>query len=47
MTRSRFDILEHEVGFVVGWERDADGESYWRMTQFSLPPPAPALNNAG
>ena len=33
----RFDILEHEVGFVVGWERDADGESYWRMTQFSLP----------
>ena len=34
----RFDILEHEVGFVVGGARSADaGQLYWRITQFMLP----------
>ncbi len=33
----QFSIQEHEVGFVVGGARDADGERYWRMTQFMLP----------
>jgi hypothetical protein len=34
----RFTILEHEVGFVVGGARRADGDqSYWRATQFMLP----------
>ncbi|HLX82016.1 MAG TPA: Rieske 2Fe-2S domain-containing protein [Burkholderiales bacterium] len=34
----RFTILDHEVGFVVGGARKADGgELYWRITQFMLP----------
>jgi len=34
----RFTILDHEVGFVVGGARRADGEElYWRITQFMLP----------
>lgn len=34
----QFSILEHEVGFVVGGARRADGESrYWRTAQFALP----------
>jgi phthalate 4,5-dioxygenase oxygenase subunit len=33
----QFSIKEHEVGFVVGGMRDADGEKYWRMTQYMLP----------
>jgi nitrite reductase/ring-hydroxylating ferredoxin subunit len=34
----RFTVLEHEVGFVVGGARKADGEDlYWRITQFMLP----------
>ncbi|WP_119419073.1 Rieske 2Fe-2S domain-containing protein [Desertibaculum subflavum] len=34
----RFQILDHEVGFVVGGARKADEEGiYWRMTQFMLP----------
>ena len=34
----QFSILEHEVGFVVGGARRADGQSrYWRTTQFALP----------
>ena len=34
----RFQILEHDVGFVVGGARRADNEGiYWRMTQFMLP----------
>jgi phenylpropionate dioxygenase-like ring-hydroxylating dioxygenase large terminal subunit len=34
----QFSILEHEVGFVVGGMRRADGEDrYWRTTQFALP----------
>ena len=33
-----FQILEHDVGFVVGGARQADDEGiYWRMTQFMLP----------
>lgn len=33
-----FSILEHEVGFVVGGARRADGqERYWRIAQFALP----------
>ncbi len=33
-----FSILEHEVGFVVGGARAADGdERYWRITQYMLP----------
>jgi nitrite reductase/ring-hydroxylating ferredoxin subunit len=34
----RFSIVEHEVGFVVGGARRADGDkSYWRATQYMLP----------
>lgn len=34
----RFSILEHDVGFVVGGARRADGRQvYWRTTQFALP----------
>lgn len=34
----RFDIVEHDVGFVIGGARHADqGRSYWRITQFMLP----------
>ena len=34
----RFSILEHEVGFVIGGARKADGKDiYWRTTQFMLP----------
>jgi phthalate 4,5-dioxygenase len=34
----QFTVLEHEVGFVVGGSRRADGENlYWRITQFMLP----------
>ena len=34
----RFTILDHDVGFVVGGARKADGkELYWRITQFMLP----------
>ena len=33
----QFSIKEHDVGFVVGGMRDADGEKYWRMTQYLLP----------
>ena len=34
----QFTILEHDVGFVVGGSRKADGqELYWRITQFMLP----------
>lgn len=34
----QFSILEHEVGFVVGGARKADGDSrYWRSAQFALP----------
>ena len=34
----QFTIVEHEVGFVVGGARRADGEElYWRITQFMLP----------
>ena len=33
-----FSLLEHDVGFVVGGARRADGEDrYWRTTQFALP----------
>ena len=33
-----FTIVDHEVGFVVGASRSADGdELYWRTTQFMLP----------
>lgn len=33
-----FSILEHEVGFVVGGARRADGQDrYWRSAQFALP----------
>jgi phthalate 4,5-dioxygenase oxygenase subunit len=33
-----FSLLEHDVGFVVGGARRADGEQrYWRTTQFALP----------
>ena len=33
-----FSVLEHDVGFVVGGARRADGEErYWRTTQFALP----------
>ena len=37
--RPKFDILDHDVGFVVGGARatDEDNELYWRMTQFMLP----------
>ena len=34
----QFELLEHEVGFVVGGARKADGEDlYWRITQYMLP----------
>jgi len=34
----RFTILDHDVGFVVGGARRADGKDlYWRITQFMLP----------
>ena len=34
----KFQILDHDVGFVVGGARAADeDEVYWRMTQFMLP----------
>lgn len=34
----QFSILEHEVGFVVGGARRADGQDrYWRSAQFALP----------
>jgi phthalate 4,5-dioxygenase len=34
----RFTITEHDVGFVVGAARSADGtELYWRTTQYMLP----------
>ena len=34
----RFDIAQHEVGFVIGGARDADADQlYWRITQFMLP----------
>lgn len=36
--RPRFTIVDHEVGFVVGGARHADGKDlYWRITQFMLP----------
>ena len=37
--RPKFDLLDHEVGFVAGGARatDDEGELYWRMTQFMLP----------
>jgi phenylpropionate dioxygenase-like ring-hydroxylating dioxygenase large terminal subunit len=34
----QFTITEHDVGFVVGGSRKADGDAlYWRITQFMLP----------
>ena len=34
----QFSILDHEVGFVIGGSRRADGNDlYWRITQFMLP----------
>lgn len=34
----KFQVLEHDVGFVVGGARNADEDGiYWRMTQFMLP----------
>ena len=34
----QFVILDHDVGFVIGGSRRADGdELYWRITQFMLP----------
>jgi nitrite reductase/ring-hydroxylating ferredoxin subunit len=34
----KFQILDHEVGFVVGGARSAEEDGiYWRMTQFMLP----------
>jgi nitrite reductase/ring-hydroxylating ferredoxin subunit len=34
----QFTVLDHDVGFVVGGARRADGrELYWRITQFMLP----------
>jgi phenylpropionate dioxygenase-like ring-hydroxylating dioxygenase large terminal subunit len=34
----QFTIAEHDVGFVVGGSRKADGGAlYWRITQFMLP----------
>ena len=34
----QFSFIEHDVGFVLGGARRADGEeSYWRVTQFMLP----------
>jgi phthalate 4,5-dioxygenase len=34
----RFELVDHDVGFVIGGARKADGGSvYWRTTQFLLP----------
>ncbi len=34
----KFTVHDHDVGFVVGGARKADGEElYWRITQFMLP----------
>lgn len=34
----QFSLLEHDVGFVVGGARRADGQTrYWRTAQFALP----------
>jgi len=34
----QFTVVEHDVGFVIGGARKADGEDlYWRITQFMLP----------
>ena len=34
----QFTIIDHEVGFVIGGARKADGRDlYWRITQFMLP----------
>jgi len=34
----KFTVIDHDVGFVVGGARRADGEElYWRITQFMLP----------
>jgi phenylpropionate dioxygenase-like ring-hydroxylating dioxygenase large terminal subunit len=34
----QFTIVDHDVGFVLGGSRKADGrELYWRITQFMLP----------
>lgn len=34
----QFTITEHDVGFVAGGSRKADGDAlYWRITQFMLP----------
>ena len=36
--RPDFTIIDHDVGFVVGGARKADGKDlYWRITQFMLP----------
>ena len=36
--RPDFTIVDHDVGFVVGGARKADGRDlYWRITQFMLP----------
>jgi hypothetical protein len=34
----QFTIIDHDVGFVIGGARKADGRDlYWRITQFMLP----------
>ena len=34
----RFEILDHELGFVIGGSRAADGDdTYWRITQYLMP----------
>jgi hypothetical protein len=34
----QFTVQEHDVGFVIGGSRRADGDDlYWRITQFMLP----------
>ena len=34
----KFEIIDHEAGFVIGGSRRADGDQlYWRITQFMLP----------
>ena len=35
--RPRFELLEHEAGFVIAGARAADDKTYWRMTQYLLP----------
>jgi len=36
--RPEFDVVAHEVGFVAGAARKADGDNlYWRVAQFMLP----------